>query len=405
MAPRIGPSIELPPDATAPDLVASDEVELGAQARREALRLRVRWLQELVGQAAFELGRRLVNRGELHRAEDVRMLRFAELSAVVARQACALSDACRERAVADAEAQVPPLPARFRLGDRGRPIPVRSAGQSGGGTGAGGGTAVGVVTRDEEDPPEGSVLVVGTLRPGLGPLLPKLSGIVSETGSVLSHLAILARESGVATGGSSGGTRGAGGRRHRERRRPERKGHRAGRKRLRVGLRIEQPNQRGAVMKSFAWFAGIATLVGALGYTAVSLARWEWNRALFFGMVFLAAEVGLAAALVLKKLPGVESSLTKQWPETSPARRALKATRPDGERFAWLRPDPKDVLSRTNVFITMVVGGGVLLSGGAWVIDKLASRTVDPSREARLGSELDAPSPTAPASWSTTRRP
>lgn len=56
-----------------------------------------------------------------------------------------------------------------------------------------------MVTRDEEDPPEGSVLVVATLRPGLGPLLPKLSGIVSETGSVLAHLAILARESGVAT--------------------------------------------------------------------------------------------------------------------------------------------------------------------------------------------------------------
>lgn len=143
-------------------------------------------------------------------------------------------------------------------------------------------------------------------------------------------------------------------------------------------------------MKGFAWFAGIATLVGALGYTAVSLGRWEWNRALFFAMVFLAAEVGLAAALVLNKLSRMESSLTKQRPETSPARRALEATRPDGERFSWLRPDAQDVLGRTNVFITMVVGGGVLLSGGAWVIDKLASRTVDPSREARLGSELDA---------------
>lgn len=87
----------------------------------------------------------------------------------------------------------------------------------------------------------------------------------------------------------------------------------------------------------------------ALGYTAVSLARWEWNRALFFGMVFLAAEVGLAAALVLKKLSSVESSLTKQWSETSSARRALEATRTDGERFSWLRSDPQDVVGRTNV--------------------------------------------------------
>ena len=43
------------------------------------------------------------------------------------------------------------------------------------------------------------MLVTTTLSPGLGPLLPRLKGIVAETGSVLSHLAILAREAGVAT--------------------------------------------------------------------------------------------------------------------------------------------------------------------------------------------------------------
>jgi pyruvate,water dikinase len=53
------------------------------------------------------------------------------------------------------------------------------------------------VTDDLVDPPRGSVLVTTTLAPGLGPLLPRLSGIVAETGSVLSHLAILAREFGV----------------------------------------------------------------------------------------------------------------------------------------------------------------------------------------------------------------
>ena len=43
------------------------------------------------------------------------------------------------------------------------------------------------------------MLVTTTLSPGLGPLLPRLKGIVSETGSVLSHLAILAREARVPT--------------------------------------------------------------------------------------------------------------------------------------------------------------------------------------------------------------
>ena len=46
---------------------------------------------------------------------------------------------------------------------------------------------------------DGAVLVVPTLDPALAPLLPGLGGLVAETGSVLSHLAILAREYGVPT--------------------------------------------------------------------------------------------------------------------------------------------------------------------------------------------------------------
>ena len=37
------------------------------------------------------------------------------------------------------------------------------------------------------------MLVTTTLTPGLAPLLPRLKGIVAKTGTVLSHLAILAR--------------------------------------------------------------------------------------------------------------------------------------------------------------------------------------------------------------------
>jgi pyruvate,water dikinase len=48
-------------------------------------------------------------------------------------------------------------------------------------------------------PEPGAVLVVRTLDPALAPLLPQLGGLVAETGSVLSHLAILAREFGVPT--------------------------------------------------------------------------------------------------------------------------------------------------------------------------------------------------------------
>jgi hypothetical protein len=141
-------------------------------------------------------------------------------------------------------------------------------------------------------------------------------------------------------------------------------------------------------VKSVAWLAAVVTLVAAGVYTTVSLARWEWNRALFFAILFVAVEVGLASALVLRRLARVES-LVVDAPFDGGARRALRDTRGEHVRFPWLRVDPTDVVGRTNVFITLLVGGGVILSGGAWLIDKLASNTVDPRLEQRLGRELD----------------
>ena len=45
----------------------------------------------------------------------------------------------------------------------------------------------------------GAVLVVQNLSPDLAPLLGRVAALVAETGSPLAHLAILAREAGVAT--------------------------------------------------------------------------------------------------------------------------------------------------------------------------------------------------------------
>lgn len=143
-------------------------------------------------------------------------------------------------------------------------------------------------------------------------------------------------------------------------------------------------------MKLIAWAVAALTLVVAGVYTMVSLARWEWTRALFFATVFVAAELLLATAAVLSRLNRLErrvGDLDRREPVTLSA---LRATRHEHRRFAWLRTDPNAALVRTNVFITLMVGGGVLLSGGAWLIDKIASRTSDPSREARLSNQLEA---------------
>jgi pyruvate,water dikinase len=198
VAPRIGAPVVLPSSASTATLAYDPPPASRAAVERESLRLRSRWMQELVGQAALEIGRRLAARGQLADATHVRHLRFDELAEIVAHRSVA-----DERALAEAADRSrhpsPGLPARFRLGDRGLPVPVTAPGGASGGTGAGGGTGHGPVTRDADDPPVGSVLVVHTLSPRLGPVLPRLAGLVAETGSVLSHLAILAREQGVPT--------------------------------------------------------------------------------------------------------------------------------------------------------------------------------------------------------------
>jgi pyruvate,water dikinase len=196
-APQVAPAPVLPQDAatlylpTSPACMpCSDNGIL-----REALRLRVRWVQEVSGRAAWELGLRLTAAGELPEPELIRHMTLEHVEAVATKRAVVIP-----ALVASHDHDFgAPLPAWFQLSDLGKPIRAQYDREVGGGTGAGGGSGRGTVTYDAVDPPSGSVLVTTTLSPGLGPLLPRLHGIVSETGSVLSHLAILAREARVPT--------------------------------------------------------------------------------------------------------------------------------------------------------------------------------------------------------------
>jgi pyruvate,water dikinase len=195
--PRVAPAPELPEEAATVHLPVSTACLRCSDngILREALRLRVRWLQELSGRAAWELGVRMAAAGELPEPELVRHMTLDHVEAVATKRAVVVPGLVSSH---DHDFGAP-LPAWFQLSDLGRPIRTQCAGEVGGGTGAGGGSGRGPVTYDGVDPPAGSVLVTTTLSPGLGPLLPRLKGIVAETGSVLSHLAILAREAGVAT--------------------------------------------------------------------------------------------------------------------------------------------------------------------------------------------------------------
>jgi pyruvate,water dikinase len=159
--------------------------ELGC---RDALRLRSRWAQELGAQAAGELGNRLTAVGVLADAAAVRLLDLDELRRAVEEHSVPADLAARDVAG-------PPLPVAFRLTPAGLPVAVAGHHRPHhDGLPASGGRATGVARHGQPRAGEHAVLVVDALDPRLAPFLPELAGLVSETGSALSHLAILARE-------------------------------------------------------------------------------------------------------------------------------------------------------------------------------------------------------------------
>lgn len=159
--------------------------ELGC---RDALRLRSRWAQELGARAAGELGNRLAKAGVLADAAAVRHLGLDELRRAVEEHSVPADLAARD-------IKGPPLPVAFRLTPAGLPVAVAGHHRPHrDGLPASGGRATGTARHGQPRPGEQAVLVVDALDPRLAPILPELAGLVSETGSALSHLAILARE-------------------------------------------------------------------------------------------------------------------------------------------------------------------------------------------------------------------
>jgi pyruvate,water dikinase len=121
----------------------------------------------------------------------VRALHLGELRDLVRQQRPA-------RPVAAVAERSRGLPSAFRLAEDGTPVAVVDGVPSAGAP-VGGGVGRGRVRLDPADAEPGTVLVVSTLDPRLASVIPVLSGLVAETGSPLSHLAILAREHGVPT--------------------------------------------------------------------------------------------------------------------------------------------------------------------------------------------------------------
>jgi hypothetical protein len=128
----------------------------------------------------------------------------------------------------------------------------------------------------------------------------------------------------------------------------------------------------------------VLVLLASGTYLLVYLYRWEWNRAVVAGIFFIAAEIALVATALLRKLQAIEARLNGT-DGPHPLDR-LRATKPEpSPHFDWLT-DP----SRTNVFVPVLLGAGVILSLLAHGVERLASATATPLQERALAARLDA---------------
>ncbi|MCX4739842.1 hypothetical protein [Streptomyces antibioticus] len=146
-------------------------------------------------------------------------------------------------------------------------------------------------------------------------------------------------------------------------------------------------------------FAGLAA-AGAGSYLVIYLYRWQWQRALICGVLLLVVEVLLFGIVLLGRLTRIEERLrdtdrrqreAEARQEDVLARLRQPARAREDTRFRWLE-DPSD---RTYVFVPVLMVTGVLLSGLAWVVQRIASATTRPAERRLAGrlAVLGAPGP------------
>lgn len=143
-------------------------------------------------------------------------------------------------------------------------------------------------------------------------------------------------------------------------------------------------------MKAVRYAVLIAAVAASSLYLFVYLVRWEWHRALVAGVLFVAAEVALAAAAILDRLRSIEGRLAARAgmaADGSDALVRLREAAPEPRTsFDWLSRD--EAGSGMSVFVPLLLGAGVVLSGAAWLVERLARATAGPVLERGLADRL-----------------
>lgn len=123
-------------------------------------------------------------------------------------------------------------------------------------------------------------------------------------------------------------------------------------------------------------------------YLLVYLYRWEWNRALISGVVFVAAEIALSTSVLAHRL----SADGRPADSFDLALRRLRESSVDRHHpFAWLTDR-----DRFGVFIPVLLGAGVVLSALAYVVERLAEATARVTIDRNLARRLAVLAPARP---------
>lgn len=134
----------------------------------------------------------------------------------------------------------------------------------------------------------------------------------------------------------------------------------------------------------------LVVLAGSGGYLLVYLYRWEWNRALISGLVFVAAEIALATTVLVRRL----SSSSHPSASFDLALRRLRDAGVDRrDPFRWLPPP-----DRMGVFVPVLLGAGVVLSVLAYIVERAAEATAHVTLDRHLARRLAVLAPARPAS-------
>ena len=139
--------------------------------------------------------------------------------------------------------------------------------------------------------------------------------------------------------------------------------------------------------RKIAWLIAILTMAAAGTYVFVYLYRWEWNRALTAGIIFIATEVAVFGVLILDRLHRARDAGARSG--RGPGRVPLAPVAdepPPRDHFAWLAESS----SRLSVFIPVLLGAGILLSGIAWLVERIARAAARPGLEWRMPEQFEA---------------